>query len=159
MGLVFRDLSKHYGAVIAIKKAEMEIQEGEVRAILGGNGSGKSTLAKILGGLVGRNSGEILIDGQAVDFRSPKEAKGHGVIMTSQELSLFTNLTVEENICICTVPKKGIFTDRKKLKEEAREVLEKMNLASLMGKKSANSPQISSTWLSLQRLWYSIRKS
>ena len=140
MGLVFRDLSKHYGAVIAIKKAEMEIQEGEVRAILGGNGSGKSTLAKILGGLVGRNSGEILIDGQAVDFRSPKEAKGHGVIMTSQELSLFTNLTVEENICICTVPKKGIFTDRKKLKEEAREVLEKMNLASLMGKKVGELP-------------------
>ena len=140
MGLVFRDLSKHYGAVIAIKKAEMEIQEGEVRAILGGNGSGKSTLAKILGGLVGRNSGEILIDGQAVDFRSPKEAKGHGVIMTSQELSLFTNLTVEENICICTVPKKGIFTDRKKLKEEAREVLEKMKLASLMGKKVGELP-------------------
>ena len=140
MGLVFRDLSKHYGAVIAIKKAEMEIQEGEVRAILGGNGSGKSTLAKIIGGLVGRNSGEILIDGKAVDFKSPKEAKEHHVIMTSQELSLFTNLTVEENICICTVPKKGIFTDRKKLKEEAREVLEKMNLVSLMGQKVSELP-------------------
>ena len=95
MGLVFRDLSKHYGAVVALKNAQMEIEEGEVRAILGGNGSGKSTLAKIIGGLVGRNSGEIFLDGQPVDFKSPKEAKEAQVIMTSQELSLFTNLTFE----------------------------------------------------------------
>ena len=140
MELVFRDLSKHYGAVVAIKKASMEIKQGEVRAILGGNGSGKSTLAKIIGGLVGRNSGEILIDGEPVDFKSPKDAKANHVIMTSQELSLFTNLTVEENICICNVPKKGIFTDRKKLKEEARKVLEKMNLDSLMGTKVSELP-------------------
>ena len=51
MGLAFRDISKHYGAVVAIKQAQMEIEEGEVRAILGGNGSGKSTLAKVIGGL------------------------------------------------------------------------------------------------------------
>ena len=115
MGLIFQNISKKYGAVVAIKHAEMEIENGEVRAILGGNGSGKSTLAKALGGLISKNSGEIIFDGQSIDFKSPKEAKKNHVIMTSQELSLFGNLTVEENICICDVPLKGIFTDKKLL--------------------------------------------
>ena len=135
MGLAFRDISKHYGAVVAIKQAQMEIEEGEVRAILGGNGSGKSTLAKVIGGLIGRDSGEILFQGKPIDFKSPKDAKKHHVIMTSQELSLFGNLTVEENICICDVPVKGKFTDRKKLKEEAVTILKRMHLESLLGKK------------------------
>ena len=68
MGLVFQNISKRYGAVIAIKQADMEIEKGEIRAILGGNGSGKSTLAKIAGGLIGRDSGEILFDGKRLDF-------------------------------------------------------------------------------------------
>lgn len=135
MGLAFRDISKRYGAVVAIKQAQMDIEKGEVRAILGGNGSGKSTLAKILGGLIGRDSGEILFQGEKIDFKSPKEAKKHRVIMTSQELSLFGNLTVEENICICDVPVKRRFTDSKQLKAKALAVLQKMCLESLMGKK------------------------
>lgn len=75
MGFIFQNISKKYGAVVAIKHAEMEIENGEVRAILGGNGSGKSTLAKALGGLISKNSGEIIFDGQSIDFKSPKEAK------------------------------------------------------------------------------------
>lgn len=140
MGLVFSNISKHYGAVIAIKNAEMSIKDGEVRAILGGNGSGKSTLAKVIGGMINRNSGEILINGKAVDFLSPNGAKKHHVIMTSQELSLFTNLTVEENICICDVPTKGIFTNREALKEKALLILKRMKLESVMGKKVGELP-------------------
>lgn len=135
MGLVFQNISKRYGAVIAIKQADMEIEKGEIGAILGGNGSGKSTLAKIAGGLIGRDSGEILFDGKRLDFQSPKEAKKNHVIMTSQELSLFGNLTVEENICICDVPVKGIFTNRKALKEKASKIMKKMKLEALMGVK------------------------
>ncbi len=135
MGLVFQNISKRYGAVVAIKQADMEIEKGEIRAILGGNGSGKSTLAKIAGGLIGRDSGEILFDGKRLDFQSPKEAKKNHVIMTSQELSLFGNLTVEENICICDVPVKGIFTNRKALKEKASKIMKKMKLEALMGVK------------------------
>ena len=96
MGLVFRDLSKHYGAVVAIKKASMEIKQGEVRAILGGNGSGKSTLAKIIGGLVGRNSGEILIDGHNVkDFNRSELREMFGMVL--QDTWLFHG-TIMENI-------------------------------------------------------------
>lgn len=118
MGLVFRNVSKSYGAVVAIRQADMEIERGEVRAILGGNGSGKSTLAKIAGGLIGKDTGEILLDEEKIDFSSPKEAKKHQVIMTSQELSLFGNLTVEENISICDVPRRAGFTDKKALKKK-----------------------------------------
>lgn len=140
MGLALSNISKYYGAVTAIKKADMSINDGEVRAILGGNGSGKSTLAKVIGGLISRNSGEILIDGKAINFTSPNDAKKHHVIMTSQELSLFTNLTVEENICLCNVPTKSIFTDKKVLRNEACEVLQGMNLTSLIGKKVSELP-------------------
>ncbi len=135
MGLVFQDISKRYGAVIAIKHAEMEIKNGEVRAILGGNGSGKSTLAKVIGGLIGKDSGEITFDGKKIDFKSPKEAKQNHVIMTSQELSLFGNLTVEENICICDIPTRGGFTDKRAIREKALHILEKMKLDSISTKK------------------------
>ena len=135
MGLTFRNISKKYGAVIAIKHAEMDIANGEVRAILGGNGSGKSTLAKVVGGLISKDSGDIVFDGKTIDFKSPKEAKKNHVIMTSQELSLFGNLTVEENICICDVPVKGIFTDRRKIKEKSAEILKVMKLEGIASKK------------------------
>lgn len=135
MGLVFQDISKRYGAVVAIKHAEMKIEDGEVRAILGGNGSGKSTLAKVIGGLISKDSGEITFNGKKIDFKSPKEAKKSHVIMTSQELSLFGNLTVEENICICDVPTKKGFTNRRGMSEKAECILKKMSLEALKTKK------------------------
>lgn len=135
MGLAFQNISKKYGAVVAIKHAEMNIDNGEVRAILGGNGSGKSTLAKVIGGLIGKDSGNIYFNDKKIDFKSPKEAKKNHVIMTSQELSLFGNLTVEENICICDIPVKGSFTDRKKIREKSLEILKRMHLENLNMKK------------------------
>ena len=133
MDLEVKNISKHYGAVVAIKRADISVKSGEVRAILGGNGSGKSTLAKVVSGLINHNTGEIYIDGKQIEFSSPEDAKSHHVIMTSQELSLFKNLTVEENICICNLPRKGAFTDRKEVKERAKQILERMKLSHLMG--------------------------
>lgn len=135
MGLTFQGISKRYGAVVAIKQADMDIKDGEVRAILGGNGSGKSTLAKIASGLISKDTGTITCNGKELNFTSPADAKKHHVIMTSQELSLFNNLTVEENICICGVPTSGIFTNRKALKEKAEKILARMKLSHLMGVK------------------------
>jgi ATP-binding cassette subfamily F protein uup len=64
MGLIFSNISKHYGAVIAIKNAEMSIDNGEVRDILGGNGSGKSTLMRMLAGELSPDSGEVIRSGR-----------------------------------------------------------------------------------------------
>ncbi|MGO5292478.1 sugar ABC transporter ATP-binding protein [Porcincola sp. LCP21S3_C12] len=140
MGLSIQGIAKSYGAVIAIKQADMEISDGEVRAILGGNGSGKSTLAKVVSGLISKDSGTITYNGSELNFSSPADAKKHHVIMTSQELSLFNNLTVEENICICNVPKNGMFTNRNALKQKAQEVLDRMQLGHLMGVKVEELP-------------------
>ena len=135
MGLVLENITKFYGAVKAVEHADLSIDNGEVRAILGGNGSGKSTLAKVISGLAGKNSGKILLNGTEINFQSPAEAKKQHVIMTSQELSLFNNLTVEENISICNMPVRWKFTDEGKVKERARGVLQELHLEDLMGRK------------------------
>ncbi|MDD3137931.1 MAG: sugar ABC transporter ATP-binding protein [Lachnospiraceae bacterium] len=134
MSLTISNISKNFGAVVAISCAEMSIEKGEVRAILGGNGSGKSTMAKIIGGLATKDTGKIELDGKEINFKSPKDAKNNRVIMTSQELSLFPNLTVEENICLCGVPRKaGIFTDRKQILNKSLRILEVMKLTRIAG--------------------------
>ncbi len=136
MGIIISDISKRYGAVVAISRASMSVEKGEIRAILGGNGSGKSTLAKIIGGIISKDSGKIAFNDREINFTSPKNAKKNRVIITSQELSLFTNLTVEENICICDIPvKTGTFINKNGISEKAGKVLEIMNLTDLLGKK------------------------
>jgi ABC-type sugar transport system ATPase subunit len=124
---------KHYGYVIALKDASIEVKEGEIRALLGGNGSGKSTLAKAIGGIIKRNSGVIEIDGKEVNFNSPEEAKKHHVIVASQELSLFPNLTVAENIMACSLPvKRGFSLDKSLMKTKTLEVLKRLNLGEIL---------------------------
>ena len=66
-----RDASKSYGAVQALRDGNLALRAGEVRALMGENGAGKSTLVKVLGGVVRRDAGDMLVDGEAVDFHSP----------------------------------------------------------------------------------------
>lgn len=129
MSLCCQSIVKHYGSVVALEDASITCEHGEIRAILGGNGSGKSTLAKAIGGVITKNAGKITIDGEEVNFSSPHEAKKHGVVLASQELSLFNNLTVEENICACSLPKKiGAALDKKKMRQISLELLRKLEL-------------------------------
>ena len=71
---------------------------GEVRALIGENGAGKSTLVKVLGGVVRRDAGEMLVDGEAVDFHSPHAARDAGIAVIYQEPTLFPDLSVAENV-------------------------------------------------------------
>jgi ABC-type sugar transport system ATPase subunit len=100
-----------------------------VQALLGGNGSGKSTLSKILGGTVRADSGEIFYGGNKLKITSPNASKKLGVVITSQELSLPSNLNVEENIMLCTLPRRGIFLDKSRLTKKAAEILERLKIA------------------------------
>ena len=132
MALTCKNINKAFGSVVALKNVSLSVEKGEVRALFGGNGSGKSTLAKIIGGSVKPDSGAIEIDGERYIVNSPIDAKKKRIIVTSQELSLFSNLTVIENICLCKIPKKGILADKKRVIKMANEVLEKMNLGYMM---------------------------
>jgi len=125
-----KSIAKRYGSVVAIQEASLEIKPGEIRAILGGNGSGKSTLAKIIGGAVSPDSGEIIFEGKPYRAASPAQAKQQKVIITSQELSLLTNLTVEENLVLPAIPTKGkLFTNRKEMRKQALQVLDRVGLS------------------------------
>jgi len=136
-----KNISKTYGSVVAIEEASLSVEKGEIRAILGGNGSGKSTLAKIIGGIVKQTTGEIYINNEKYDVNSPADAKRKKVIITSQELSLLSNLTVEENLVLPAIPKdKFIFTSKKQIREKALGILKDIGLTEKVNKKISELP-------------------
>lgn len=92
------DVACTFGSVSVIKSVSLEIQRGEVVGLVGENGAGKSTIIKILAGILAPSKGRIEINGIACNFRGPKDAFKAGVGVVHQEQSLFTNLTVAENI-------------------------------------------------------------
>lgn len=96
--LVARDVVKSYGGVHALRGVTFTARTGLVNVLVGENGAGKSTLMKILSGAEQPTSGDILLDGTPVVFRSPREAMDQGIGIIHQELSLFPNLSVTDNM-------------------------------------------------------------
>jgi len=128
MNLELKNISKLYGGIHALKNASLILTGGDVRALLGGNGSGKSTLIKVASGLVKPDDGEIFLDGVKVAIHSPKAAKRLKIVATSQELSILPNLSVGENITLCNMPTRGLFTNNNKMRQDTRRVLERLGL-------------------------------
>ena len=93
-----RGLGKHFGGIHACRDIELEFRAGEVLAILGENGAGKSTTVKCLHGLYQPDEGHVEIAGRAVHFRSPRDAEAAGISMIPQELDLFPELSIVENL-------------------------------------------------------------
>jgi ribose transport system ATP-binding protein len=91
-------ISKTFGSVEALKNVSCEIDKGEVIGLIGENGAGKSTLLKILTGIYQPDKGTIEVNGKATKFRTPRDSVLAGIGVVHQEQSLFTNLTVAENI-------------------------------------------------------------
>ena len=124
MILQFADISKSFGGIHALNKVNLTLENGEIRALLGGNGSGKSTLIKIASGLIHADEGTLLIDGKVVDVSSPSNSKKLGIVSTAQELSILPNLSVSDNIALCDLPKlKCGLTNKKMVREKNLEVL------------------------------------
>src|SRR5690606_12780548 len=98
--LRMEDISKRYGGVRALEKADLAVDAGAIHAILGENGAGKSTLIKILSGVVSPDEGTITLDGRKVAFASPAAANQAGIVCVFQELSLIPELSVADNIVI-----------------------------------------------------------
>ena len=95
-----KGLTKKFGDFVANNSINIEIQKGEIHALLGENGAGKSTLVKMFYGLLSSDSGEIILNGQEVNIINPKFARSLGIGMVFQHFSLFPALSVSENILI-----------------------------------------------------------
>jgi erythritol transport system ATP-binding protein len=96
--LRLEDVSKVYSGIVAVKRANLELRRGAVNVLVGENGAGKSTLMKIIAGVERPTLGRIVLDGQSVSFDSPADAQANGIGMIFQELNLFANMSVAENI-------------------------------------------------------------
>jgi ABC-type sugar transport system ATPase subunit len=96
--LSVRHVSKTYGAVRALDDASLELGAGEILGLCGHNGAGKSTLVKILTGQVHPDGGEIVMQGESVEFRKPLDSQAKGLAIVDQELALAPDLSVEENL-------------------------------------------------------------
>jgi ribose transport system ATP-binding protein len=111
--------------VLALADGTLAVQSGEVVALLGANGSGKSTLSKVITGVVAPNEGQLLLDGQLVEFSSPQAAQSLGITAVYQELSLIPDMTVAENIWLGHQPMKwGITVDQKAMRTQTQELLD-----------------------------------
>lgn len=96
--LEFKNIDKIFPGIHALKSINLHINDGEIIGLVGENGAGKSTLMKVLYGSYQHDGGEIIINGESVQFKSPRQAMEKGIGMVFQEQSLITNLTVMENI-------------------------------------------------------------
>jgi len=93
-----RGISKYFGAVTALESVSLRLQAGEVLGVVGHNGAGKSTLMKVLSGMHAPSRGELIVGGQPVHFRSPRDARALGIEMVYQDLALAGNMRIDENI-------------------------------------------------------------
>lgn len=123
--LKLEHVSKRFPGVQALHHVSLDVRRGEVHAVIGENGAGKSTLMRILAGAEIPDEGHIIFEGQEVRFRSPLDAQRAGVGIVYQELSVFPNLSVAENIFSNRQPARfGSFLDLNKLREEAVRLMQ-----------------------------------
>ena len=122
-------VSKKFPGVQALDHVSLRVRPSTVHALTGENGAGKSTLMKCLLGLYQMDEGKILIDGEEVRIANPIDAANHGISMIHQELSPISERSVAENLFVGRIPQKHhLFTDNKKLYEDAKRVLDNLNI-------------------------------
>lgn len=126
-----KNVSISFPGVKALDSVDFEVSTGEIRAVVGANGAGKSTLMKVLAGANPGYTGEVLLDDQVVELRTPIDAKKLGVQIVYQEVdtSLVPTLSVAENIMINEmVMSGGVGMNWKKTREEAKKALSRLNI-------------------------------
>jgi ribose transport system ATP-binding protein len=102
-----RSIRKSFAGIEVLHGVDLTLHSGEVLALLGENGAGKSTLVKILNGDYTKDSGQIVLDGEVMDFSSPRDAQHAGIRVIYQELNDAADLSVTENVLLGQLPRKG----------------------------------------------------
>jgi ABC-type sugar transport system ATPase subunit len=130
--LQLSDIHKSFPGVRALSGISFDVRAGEVHALLGENGAGKSTLIKVMSGVHKADSGTMILDGQPVVFSSPEAAQAAGIATIYQELLLFPELTVAENIFMGHAPR-GRFggIDWRRMRARAGELLASLDIHDL----------------------------
>ena len=128
--LLIEGVNKEFPGVKALSDMHLNLNAGEVHAVVGENGAGKSTLMKILSGIYKKDSGSITYKGANVDVNSPLAAQQLGISIIHQEILLMPHLTVAQNIFIGREPKSKnrIFLNDAELNRMAKELLDELNL-------------------------------
>ena len=129
--LEMHGIGKRFPGVVALEDVQLQVSTGEIVALAGENGAGKSTLMKILGGVYQPDTGSLTIDGKPVAIRSVSDAIGLGIGFIHQELNVFDNLTIAENVFLGREPVWGgplRLVDRKKIHVQTESLLERLGL-------------------------------
>ncbi|MGJ5818945.1 sugar ABC transporter ATP-binding protein [Paludibaculum fermentans] len=130
-------VTKRYPGTLALDAVDFEVRRGEVHVLIGENGAGKSTLVKLLAGVEQPTQGCLESDGHPITLGSTRDAAAAGIGMIYQELSLFPNLSVVENIFMARERTRGGVIDRKAENQVARSLMKKLeqdiDVATLVG--------------------------
>ena len=125
-------ISKNYGNVVALKDVSCHVDAGEVTCILGDNGAGKSSFIKILSGCHAPDAGRILVDGEQVEFASPRDARAKGIATVYQDLAMVPLMSIWRNFFLGAEPRKGFgpfeWLDAAKAKTIVRQELNEMGI-------------------------------
>ena len=116
-------IDKIYPGTKALDQVSFDLLKGKVNVLIGENGAGKSTLMKMIAGIEQPSAGKMYMDGEEVYFKDTNAARAKGIGIIHQELSLFQNLTVYQNIFMCHEKRKGLFLDDKAHIEGAKRIL------------------------------------
>ena len=123
------NIRKYFGGVKALDGVSLEIKKGEIHCLAGENGCGKSTIINIISGFYTPDDGIIEIDGQQYDHMTPQLAIASGIQVIYQDLSLFPNLTVRENLALNMEVAAGRkFVNKKRMNRIAEAAVAKLGL-------------------------------
>lgn len=121
-------IDKVFPGVKALDQVDFMVKRGEVHCLIGANGAGKSTLMKILSGAYKEDGGKIIFDGKQLSWHGTEARRKEGISVIYQELSLFSELTVGENVYINNYPKKGGKIHWKKVYEDTQKLADSLNI-------------------------------
>lgn len=128
--LELKNVTKSFAQVQVLTDVTLSLRKGSILGLVGENGAGKSTMMNIIGGVLPRNGGEILLNGKPFEPKDPKTCTDAGIAFIHQELNLFSNLTVAENLYITDFPKNGKspFISFRQMKKNATEKLQQLGI-------------------------------